>query len=589
MELAIPLIALGGMYIISNQNQNQNQNRDKRSTMESFENRKKLIPEFQQNYPVLKEEELLDTDYKYSNPNTATDKYFNQHNVENSSSKNKSDNVDIYSMSGNYLASTEFKHNNMVPFYGAKMRGQMYNSNNSESVLDNMIGAGSQVTSKVEQAPLFKPENNIQWTNGAPNMTDFYQSRQNNALKNNMVKPFESIHVGPGLNQGYGSQGSGGFNSGLESREYWMPKTVDELRVDTNPREEFSLENHQGPASTMVKQRGFMGAMEKHLPDASYENTPDRWLKTTGLEKASRGVPEEVFKHSNRIETTAFYAGSANAAMKTASYTQGKVEEIKRQELKPLDANHSCAAGKGPDHTSDHKIQSFRNPKNNRSENTQPDSFGSSFNRAMTAVVAPLLDVFKPSKKEEHVSNLRVYGNIAGEVPGNYVINPYDKVGTTTKETTLYSPNTFIGNQAHGAYMVTEQQSVLNQRDTTNTDYVSGVGGSASKYGEMRYEAGYSQINNSMKEPTTANRLNHGNTNTFNSQMNVSFNRNQEDIVNNRTFAPTSIIPKSSTKEMYGKMDMNQYNTSVTDNRNEPDLLSAFKSNPYTHSLSSAV
>ena len=49
----------------------------------------------------------------------------------------------------------------MVPFYGAKIRGQTYNNNSSESVLDNMIGAGSQVMSKVEQAPLFKPENNI--------------------------------------------------------------------------------------------------------------------------------------------------------------------------------------------------------------------------------------------------------------------------------------------------------------------------------------------------------------------------------------------------------------------------------------------
>ena len=31
MELAIPLIALGGMYVISNQNQNQNKN-DSRSS-----------------------------------------------------------------------------------------------------------------------------------------------------------------------------------------------------------------------------------------------------------------------------------------------------------------------------------------------------------------------------------------------------------------------------------------------------------------------------------------------------------------------------------------------------------------------------
>lgn len=582
MELAIPLIALGGMYIISNQTKN-----------ESFSNinKKGLINDLPKNYPVIDEGELLDNDYKYSNPNTATDKYFNQSNYQK---KTNSENVgndipEVYSLSGNYVASTDFKHNNMVPFYGAKMRGQTYNNNTSESVLDNMIGAGSQVISKVEQAPLFKPENNIQWTNGAPNMTDFYQSRQNTALKNNMVKPFESVHVGPGLNKGYGSEGSGGFNSGLESREYWLPKTVDELRVDTNPRQEFSLVDHQGPASSMVKQLGSIGKVEKHLPDASYENTQDRWLKTTGLEKASRNVAEEVFKNNNRLETTQFYSGTASATMKTASYTQGQVEETKRQTLSALDTNHSCATGRGPLHTTDQMINSYSNPKNNRSENNQPDGFGASFNRAMIAAVAPLMDVFKPSKKEEHVSNIRVYGNVAGEVPGNYVINPYDKVTTTVKETTLYSPNTYIGNQKEGAYHVNEQQPIYNQRDSTNTDYICGVGGAGTKHGNMQYEGNYSQINNELKEPTMASRINHGNTNKFNPNMNVSVGKNQEDVFNTRTFAPTAIIPNSTSKEMYGKMDMNQYNTSSSNNRNESDLLSAFRSNPYTHSLSSAV
>lgn len=582
MELAIPLIALGGMYIISNQTKN-----------ESFSNinKKGLINDLPKNYPVINKDDLLDNDYKYSNPNTATDKYFNQSNYQK---KTDSENVgndipEVYSLSGNYLPSSDFKHNNMVPFYGAKIRGQTYNNNSSESVLDNMIGAGSQVISKVERAPLFKPENNIQWTNGAPNMTDFYQSRQNSALKNNMVKPFESVHVGPGLNKGYGSEGSGGFNSGLESREYWLPKTVDELRVDTNPRQEFSLENHQGPANSMVKQLGSIGKVEKHLPDASYENTPDRWLKTTGLEKATRNVAEEVFKNSNRIETTSFYSGTASATMKTASYTQGQIEESKRQTLNALSTNHSTAAGRGPLHTTDQLITSYSNPKNNRSENTQPDGFGASFNRAMIAAVAPLMDVFKPSKKEEHVSNLRVYGNIAGEVPGNYVINPYDKVNTTVKETTLYSPNTYIGNQKEGAYHVNEQQPIYNQRDTTNTDYICGVGGSGTRHGDMQYEGNYAQINNELKEPTMATRINHGNTNTFNSNMNVCVGKNQEDVFNTRMFAPTAIIPNSTSKEMYGKMDMNQYNTSTTNNRNEPDLLSAFRSNPYTQSLFSAV
>ena len=587
MELAIPIIALGGMYIISNQKEDKV--KETFITKNPNKNNKVLYKPIPKNYPVQDKEDLLDTDYAYTNPNQATDKFFNQSNYQNMSNiANNSSNIvpDIYSLSGNYLASTEFKHNNMVPFYGAKIKGQMY-SENSESILDNMMGSGSQVIAKTEQAPLFKPENNIQWTNGAPNMTDFYQSRQNNVLKNNMVKPFESIHVGPGLNKGYGTEGSGGFNSGLESREHWLPRNVDELRVETNPKYEYSLENHQGPAGSMIKQLGSIGIMEKHLPDQSYENTPDRWLKTTGSEKASRNVAEEILLDSTRVETTKFYSGAPVSSLKTASYTQGKIEETKRQPLQTLNVNHSGAMGRGPLHETNQQIKSYSNPKNNRSENTQPSMLGASFNRAMIAAVAPIMDIFKPSKKEEHVSNIRVYGNIAGEVPGNYVINPYDKVSTTVKETTLYSPNTFIGNQRQSGYTVNDQQAINNQRDTTSTDAICGIGGGATKYGERRYEI--NQINNVMKEPTMASRINPGNTNLFNPDMNICVGKQESDVLNQYLPVRNPVISYGTTKEMYGKMDMNQYNTSNMDNRNSGDLLSAFRSNPYTHSLSSAV
>ena len=211
MELAIPIIALGGMYIIANQKNDKDKIKESFITKNNVKNNKQIYNPIPKNYPTINNEDLLDTDYKYADPNQASDKFFNQTNYQNMTNvATNSTNIvpDIYSLSGDYVASTEFRHNNMVPFYGAKMKGQMY-SNESESILDNMMGAGSQVISKIEQAPLFKPENNIQWTNGSPNMTDFYQSRQNNALKNNMVKPFESIHVGPGINKGYGSEGSG--------------------------------------------------------------------------------------------------------------------------------------------------------------------------------------------------------------------------------------------------------------------------------------------------------------------------------------------------------------------------------------------
>ena len=160
---------------------------------------------------------------------------------------------EIYSLTGNYLNSEQFKHNNMVPFNGGKVKGNTYDINISESVLDNMIGSGSQTIKKIEQAPLFKPEENMQWAYGMPNQSDFYQSRVNPGMKNSNIKPFDSIKVGPGLDQGYSIDGSGGFNSGMEARDKWLPKTVDQLRVSTNPKLVYDLYNHEGPANSFIK------------------------------------------------------------------------------------------------------------------------------------------------------------------------------------------------------------------------------------------------------------------------------------------------------------------------------------------------
>ena len=129
MELAIPLIALGGMYIVSNQQpsrecNNQNQkNQSRKMNQENFTNmgaKKNYLPNTNippQNFPVPNINQLVDTVQEYSNPNVATDKYFNQNEYQRKVKNNVDvgNNIqEIYSLSGNYLDSAQFKHNNMV-------------------------------------------------------------------------------------------------------------------------------------------------------------------------------------------------------------------------------------------------------------------------------------------------------------------------------------------------------------------------------------------------------------------------------------------------------------------------------------------
>ena len=605
MELAIPLLALGGMYVISNQpsssnNNNKNfQQKSNRKEKENFTNMGKskqnsYLPNTNippQNYPVENLSQLVENVYEYSNPNVATDKYFNQNLYQKKevSGMNVSNNIqNVYSLTGNYLDTKEFKHNNMVPFYGGKIKGQLYQANMGETILDNMAGTGSQTIVKVEQAPLFKPQENMQWAFGAPNMSDFYQSRVNPGMNNANIKPFESERVGPGLNQGYTTEGSGGYNSGMESRNSWLPKTVDELRVSTNPKLEYSLENHEGPAGSVVKNVGILGKVEKYNPDTFFIQTQDRWLTTTGQEKGQALRPVQEVHSTARMNTSQAYAGVAAPAEKNASYAPSHFEKSKRNELPEVDVSHSNAVGRGPCDDANNALKSHTNYVNNRSLMRQPDTMRSSFSNAIGAVIAPVMDIFRPTRKEEYSSNIRVYGTAESRVNHGYVLNPNDVTPTTIRQTTLYSPNFYVGNQVEGGgYMVADQQAITNQRDTTNC---SNIGNAATAWGSMNYEAGYNQINNEAKEKLVVNRINQGNTNIYNQQMNVSVGRIDSDRDNTRMWVPTNMPQIPTSKETYGKIHVPQYNDEcIGCTRIEPSILNAFKSNPYTHSLTNAV
>jgi hypothetical protein len=611
MELAIPLVALGGMYVISNQKTNKEGLTKKSNMKDGFNNMgirtnlQEKTPESKfsnylpntdippQNYPIMNNKELIDNVQEYPNPNVATDKYFNQNRYQ----QKERDGVPIsntiqqfYSLTGDYMSSTEFKHNNMVPFNGGKPHGQLYNSNNAETILDNYVGGGSQVIKKIEQAPLFKPQDNVQWTYGMPTMSDFYQSRQNPVNKNNMVKPFESIHVGPGLDKGYGSEGSHGFNSGMEARDKWLPKTVDELRVSTNPKQEYNLEGLQGPAQAVIKNVGIEGKIEKYRPDTFFINTQDRWLTTTGAEKAGQLIPDYIVKPSVRNETTQFQHGTPNAILKTASYVPTKHEQSKRNQLEGFDVGCSKATTIAPLHDDkDNFHKSHTNYTNNRALNQQPQTFGSGFASAVGAAIAPIMDILKPSRKEEYSNNIRVFGNGVGEVPKNYVLTTGDVPDVTVKETTIFRPHGYVGNQTeNAAYLVNEQQPIANQRDTVNHDSFMGM---SSKYGSKQYDYVYRQTNNEAKEKTIAGRMNQGNAKHFNSNVNVTMSKLDSDRDNNRLWAPQSVIPNGPSVQTYGKIAQvpQYYDNCQGCERINPDILESIKDNPYVFSFNSVA
>jgi len=585
MEIALPILALGSFYIVSKNN--------KKDNFQSMGKKPNYLPNSNlpvKNYPITTKQQIDDSLNAYPDPNTATDQYFDQNVYENQAKDGKKvgNHIQkIYSLTGDYLNSSEFKHANMVPFFGGKIKGQIYNNNNAESILDNMVGSGSQVIKKIEQAPLFKPQENMQYNNGSPNNSDFYQSRVNPAIRNHMVKPFESVHVGPGLDQGYTNKGSLGFNSGMEARDKWLDKTVDELRTANNPKQEFDLFGLEGPAQSSITNLGIQGKVEKYRPDGFFINTQDRWLTTVGAEKGNRPIAEEIFQNSHRAWETNSYVGVPVGVDKVAGHAPTHFEPSKR--ITPSETNsvnHSNAVGQTPFQSLDTHHQSHSILNNNRAINQQPINFGANFNRSITAVIAPILDAFKSTRKEEFSNNIRVYGNMASNVPSNYVVDTTVPLQTTVKETTLHpSRGNVGGNQTFtNLYDINEYQPRFNQRDGTTQNTYIPPGGSS--YGARNVDAEYRQHNNDLK--TALGRTPIGNINLYSGDINMQINRQNGNTENNRFNPASSVIKMPALVENYG-MQHGPNNPVPNYDRIQPWVVDAFKQNPYTHPLTNAV
>ena len=606
MELAVPLIALGSMYVISNQKDkgsginNNNNSKEGYTNMTQIRN---LLPGVNPprpavNYPIT--EPVSNNNINaYKNANQYSDKYFDATKYAEQE-KRQTANYGVggsvqpaYSLTGQPIDKEKFKHGNMTPFFGGKVRGATAESNITESVLDNMQGQGSQFFSKKEQAPMFKPQEGFQYANGAPNMSDFLQSRVNPSMRVANVKPWEEQRVAPGLNQGFTNNGSAGFNSGMEARDLWIDKTVDQLRVDTNPKQNFELAGHEGPGTYFIKNAPTsqtQGVVEKHLPDKYYASGPERWMTTTGLEKAptSRGI--ELLHDVNRTDTTAEYYGS-RANQKEGAYVHSESQPARRPVLPVQDHATPSFVGSGPATTGDYGIQSYSNLSNNRSSTKHDLNMGHA-SGIMKAIVSPLMDFLRPSRKEDVVNNMRSSGNPTAPVPTGGIYNPADRTKTTIREMTeaeLDCNHMNVQHQAGNAYLVSKQQPVGVQRDTTNVSH-TGVAGPNGFAATKSYEAEYRQHNNVNK--TQLNHPNHGGTQIFNQNDNISIHRRDGDRDNNRMWVPSSgptagFTARAAT-ETLGRVKVTEsYNQNVNTERISPEILSAFKSNPYTQSLSS--
>jgi hypothetical protein len=224
------------------------------------------------------------------------------------------------SLTGEPIDPKSFSHNNMTPFFGSHVR-QNVDEYTNRQVVENFTGQKYYDKKKTEIPHLFDPEANITNPYGMSNMSGYQRERYIVSNRRNNEAPTEKIYVGPGLNKGYTWCPSGGFQQ-AETRDYILPKTVDELRVKTNPKLVYKLPVVPGSKPSRPPK---IGVVQKNRPDSFAVWSPDRYFITTGERIKPKQRGKILLKHSNRTTTD----------IRRAIGPAGPKEGFSQQSIKP--------------------------------------------------------------------------------------------------------------------------------------------------------------------------------------------------------------------------------------------------------------
>jgi hypothetical protein len=331
-----------------------------------------------------------------------------------------------------------FTHNNQVPFFRGSTK-QNVDPFANQTLLESFGGMNTFQIEKKAAEPMFKPTKNLTYINGTPDQTDQVLDRYVPSLYRTMETPTNAINVGPGLNKGYTAAPTGGFQQ-FDAQEFALPKTTDELRTLDNPK--LSYEGRAtGAPIAMVTNRGLQGTVKHRHPDKFYIQTPERYLKTTGAYLKPEMPGKFDAKATARQDSTSYEGVAGPAATHVESlrpsirdstninYTTSGMRNVNLQNYGEGDKYDYSKAGY------------FAKP--NERETTQDKNVVTNLTSIVKAIIAPFLDVFRTTRKEDVLGNPNKVGYMAIQAPSKPVVwNPNDVARTTVKETNINNNHT---------------------------------------------------------------------------------------------------------------------------------------------------
>jgi len=412
------------------------------------------------------------------------------------------------SLSGQSIQSSEFTHNNMVPFFGGRVKQNMKAAANN-SILDSFTGAGYTQIAKQEVETMFDYQRPFGNPFGLESSTDFIESRINTPRNRAGEKPFEPTQVGAGVGDGYGMLGKGGFQQ-LEINEIMRPKTTDDLRVATNPK--LSYEAPVVPGQHFVANpMDNPGEVRKYRPDRFFVDETNARAGAAApvglIKEAVRSI--QVLPDTTRAETSTEAFGPAAGQDTYQSYVAGSYRT-------PMTQSYGGAGFRNADSTTyytnnmdspeaDYGKSSYENRPNERTATSERTMALNTSPAEAGQVSVHYLDDARPTRRAEMEDGVTDFGPAGpdGGAPSVTVWDPNDVARTTVKETTVDWDYRGIASAASApnrlkVYDPSDIARPTQKAQLSNRQYY-GTGGNAN-WGYMNEDFAYNMRTNPNKE-----------------------------------------------------------------------------------------
>lgn len=323
-------------------------------------------------------------------------------------------------------------HNNMVPFFGGSTRQNMNIDNRMMAdKLETFTGQFKlDQQHKTEATPLFAPvQQNLEQLMEPRELDRYVTSTQ---IRNNEL-PFEQIHVGPGLNDGYTARPSGGFHNPLRI----LPKTIDQLLV--NPR--VVKEGRVIRGKNMVDKRTARQLQYKYRPELLVTNFDgERNFTTVGVRQKPMTRSGVVQMPTNRQKSKKVMgnAVSQSGSKNTPLYLTPKGKISHKPNFKNTPFRNAVKA-EAKKHHNNQQLR-FENRKNERST-TQINygKVGHCFTNCKFDIERGqtyLQDEAKKTRNESYILAPNPTGYVDATTQKGIVYDPNNQTKTTVRETT---------------------------------------------------------------------------------------------------------------------------------------------------------